>query len=309
MPRFRLSLGPLRASLAAGREGAEFRFGLGGPRWQRWYQGLAARRRAVREAAKAAATAPDTPAPEEAGPAAELRRRVATVPWYHAIDLGHGVVTPGIFDHRPVIDRYRLPDSLAGLRVLDIGTFDGYWAFEFERRGAAEVVAMDIPTFGDADFPPPARARMDPAVLAEETGRGFVIAHDVLGSRVERRTGSVYRLDVAEWGRFDLVHLGNVLVHLRDPALALQRILPLVRGRLMVSEAVDPDLEDAEGMGPLLRYIGAEQDCNWWRFNTAAIEKMLRDAGFTTAETVARFRLPVKGGARDLTQAVVIATP
>ena len=36
---------------------------------------------------------------------------------------------------------------------------------------------------------------------------------------------------------------------------------------------------------------------------------MLRDAGFASAETVARFRLPVKGGARDLTQAVVIGTP
>jgi tRNA (mo5U34)-methyltransferase len=304
MPRFRLSLGPLRASLSAGRAGAEMRLGLGGQGWQGFYQRMAERRRAAREAA--------APAPPELagdGPAADLRRRIATVPWYHAIDLGHGVVTPGIFDHRPVIDRYRLPDSLAGRRVLDIGTFDGYWAFEFERRGAAEVVAMDIATFGEADFPPPARARMDPAVLAEQTGRGFVIAHDVLGSRVIRRTGSVYRLDVAEWGRFDLVHLGNVLVHLRDPALALQRILPLVQGRLMVSEAVDPDLEEAEGMGPLLRYIGARQDCNWWRFNTAAIEQMLCDAGFATAATVARFRLPVIGGARDLTQAVVIGTP
>ncbi|MEO3470889.1 class I SAM-dependent methyltransferase [Roseomonas sp. CAU 1739] len=304
MPRFRLSLGPLRASLAAGREGAEFRFGVGGPRWQRWYQSMAARRRAVREQA--------TKAPEPAafeGANAALRRRIATVPWYHAIDLGDGVVTPGIFDHRPLIDRYGLPESLSGLRVLDIGTFDGYWAFEFERRGAAEVIAMDIATFGDADFPPPARARMDPAALAEDTGRGFTIAHDALASRVTRRTGSVYALDPAEWGQFDLVHLGNVLVHLRDPALALQRILPLVRGRLMVSEAIDPDLEDLEGMGPLLRYIGAEQDCNWWRFNTAAIEKMLRDAGFATATTTARFRLPVKGGARDLTQAVFIATP
>lgn len=306
MPRFRLSLGPLRASLAAGREGAELRFGVGGPRWQRWYQGVAARRRTAREAAMPVTEAPP---PEVPGPAADLRRRIATVPWYHAIDLGHGVVTPGVFDHRPLLPRYGLPESLAGQRVLDIGTFDGFWAFEFERRGAAEVVAMDIATFGDADFPPPARARMDPAVLAEETGRGFVIAHEALGSAVQRRTGSVYRLDPAEWGRFDLVHLGNVLVHLRDPALALQRILPLVRGRLMVSEAVDPDLEEAEGMGPLLRYIGAEQDCNWWRFNSTAIAKMLRDAGFATAEVTARFRLPVKGGARDLTQAVVIGTP
>ncbi|MBW6397764.1 class I SAM-dependent methyltransferase [Roseomonas sp. HJA6] len=306
MPNFRLSLGPLRASLFAGRQGAEMRFGVGGPRWLSWYEGVAAHRRARREADRPLA---EVPPPEEAGAAADLRRRIATLPWYHVIDLGHGVVTPGIFDHRPVLPRYPLPDSLAGQRVLDIGTFDGFWAFEFEKRGAAEVVALDIATFSEADFPPPARARMAPAALAEKTGRGFAIAHDVLGSHVERRTGSVYRLDPAEWGRFDLVNLGNVLVHLRDPALALQCIRPLVRGRLMITETIDQDLEAAEGMGPLMRYMGGEQDCNWWRYNSAALLRMPRDAGFAATELATIFRLPMKGGARDMTQAVVVASP
>lgn len=58
-----------------------------------------------------------------------------------------------------------------------------------------------------------------------------------------------------------------------------------------------------------MRHIDAAQDCNWWRFNTAAIEPMLLDAGLAPAGTAARFRLPVVGGARGLTQALVIATP
>ena len=34
-----------------------------------------------------------------------------------------------------------LPASLAGLSVLDIGAWDGFFSFEAERRGAARVVA------------------------------------------------------------------------------------------------------------------------------------------------------------------------
>ena len=54
----------------------------------------------------------------------------------------HGLYTPGVArDHR-----YRvsfLPPSFAGERVLDVGTFDGCYAFLAEHRGAAEVVAVD----------------------------------------------------------------------------------------------------------------------------------------------------------------------
>ena len=43
-------------------------------------------------------------------------------------------------------DRYRLqagPEDLGGARVLDLGTFDGFYAFLAERRGATRVVALD----------------------------------------------------------------------------------------------------------------------------------------------------------------------
>ena len=63
--------------------------------------------------------------------------------WYHTIDLAPGVVTPGWFDLRPVVERMPWP-SVAGKRCLDVGTYDGFLAFEMERRGAAEVVAVDL---------------------------------------------------------------------------------------------------------------------------------------------------------------------
>jgi len=66
--------------------------------------------------------------------------------WYHKIDLGNGLITPGR-DYesiwqvcRATMDRV----NFAGKRVLDVGACDGLWAFEAERRGAALVVATDL---------------------------------------------------------------------------------------------------------------------------------------------------------------------
>ena len=60
---------------------------------------------------------------------AGLRERVQELdPWYHTLDLGEGVLTQGMFDLRPYVDRYGLPE-VSGKRVLDVGTFDGFWAF------------------------------------------------------------------------------------------------------------------------------------------------------------------------------------
>src|SRR5205807_1718583 len=105
----------------------------------------------------------------------DLRRRVAELDWYHTIELAPGVETPGWFDLRDVIAEVPLPTSLAGARVLDVGTFDGFWAFEMERRGAAEVVAIDVLDPAGWDWP----AGSDDAVVREigkrkAQGAGFL---------------------------------------------------------------------------------------------------------------------------------------
>ena len=66
---------------------------------------------------------------------------IATQRWWHTIDVGPGLATPGSWDLRPMAERIPWPASLAGARCLDVGTMDGFWAFEMERRGAGEVVA------------------------------------------------------------------------------------------------------------------------------------------------------------------------
>ena len=56
------------------------------------------------------------------------------------------VVTPGQHDLTPMLPHYGLPDDMAGLSVLDIGPAHGFFAFEFERRGAV-VTTAELPSW------------------------------------------------------------------------------------------------------------------------------------------------------------------
>src|SRR4051794_10274661 len=139
--------------------------------------------------------------------------------WYHTIEVAPGVVTPGWFDLRPIMDKMIWPD-VRGKRVLDVGTYDGFIAFELEKRGAAEVVCTDILDHDHWDWPPEVRAKggAELARLAgTEKGKGFPIVKELLGSSAERVECSVYDLSPERLGgTFDVVTCGSLLLHLRD---------------------------------------------------------------------------------------------
>ena len=120
-----------------------------------------------------------------------------------------------------------------GKRALDVGTFDGFWAFEMERRGA-DVVAIDVPTLEAAEWPEVNRERLE-ATAREwglELGRGFRLAAEALGSSVERIECHVQELARDRiGGPVDFVFSGAILLHLRDPVGALERHPKRARAR------------------------------------------------------------------------------
>src|SRR5262249_41743775 len=138
--------------------------------------------------------------------------------WYHTLDLPDGTTTPGWFDTRGAPAEAGLPLSLGGKRCLDVGTFDRFWAFEMEPRGAREVVALDVADPTSLDWPYDERHRGPELLETWGTGRGpgFAAAASALRSTVRRVGGSVYDLDEQVAGRFDLVLCGALLLHLRD---------------------------------------------------------------------------------------------
>jgi len=222
----------------------------------------------------------------------DLPAEVAGREWYHTLELAPGVLTPGWFDTRKVPARLPIPASLAGRRCLDVGTFDGFWAFEMERRGAAEVIALDVLDPHGWDWPAGSDAAMVDALAARKRGgAGFALAQRALGSRVERIERSVYELDPERDGSFDFVYLGSLLLHLRDPVLALERVRAVCEGELLIVDVVDPWLSLLHPWRPL-----ATLDANgrpwWWQANLAGLRRMVRAAGFRTVSRPGLVRMP-----------------
>jgi tRNA (mo5U34)-methyltransferase len=216
--------------------------------------------------------------------------------WYHTIELAPGVVTPGWVDARKLAAALPMPARLDGLRCLDVGTFDGFWAFEMERRGAAQVIATDVLDPLAWDWP----AGSDDAVVAtlarrQEGGAGFEIARRALGSRVERMELSVYELDPDRLGQFDFVYLGSLLIHLRDPVRALERVKSVCRGRLLVVDNIDLVLTLVKPRRPLAALEGRGRPW-WWKLNLAGLVRVVEAAGFRLLRAPERVWMPAGAG-------------
>jgi tRNA (mo5U34)-methyltransferase len=209
----------------------------------------------------------------EARPVSEsLRARVNALRWYHTIDLGGGLVTPGVDDCAVRLPRLGIPDSLAGRTVLDIGAWDGFFSFECERRGASRVVAADYYSWHSRD--------------GWGTKAGFELAREALGSSVEDVDIDVMELSPERMGTFDVVLLLGVLYHLPHPLMALERVASVTRDLLIVDTVVD--LVGFRRPAAVF-YPGRDLNndpTNRWGFNPAGVEALLRTVGFMQVQRV-----------------------
>jgi tRNA (mo5U34)-methyltransferase len=233
---------------------------------------------------------------------------VADIAWYHTLELPGGVVTSGYVDTRACVPRLPFPD-LNGRRCLDVGTMNGFWAFELERRGAKSVVTIDVDDLRQLDWP--ARVRLaDPgggyieAGERERTVAGFELARHALGSGVERRAVNVYELSPDVVGTFDFVFVGSILLHLRDPVLALERVRSVCGDEAVIFEAIDFTGTVLSPRVPRAAFDGHR--VWWWTPNAAALRRMIESAGFEIIERSPILFVPAGEGFRKVTLAGVL---
>jgi tRNA (mo5U34)-methyltransferase len=221
--------------------------------------------------------------------------------WYHVLDLGPGIVTPGWFDLRPIVDRMPWPE-VTGKRCLDVGPYDGFLSFELERRGADSVLAVDIGDAAEWDWPLRTR-RSGPQIISgggpTRTGRGFEIARELLGSRVERRELSAYDLSPEIVGTFDVVVCGSLMLHLKNPIGALEAIRGVCTGHFLSAEQIDPTLTILRRRSPAARLRGGDR-CQWWIPNSRGHREMVASAGFEIESTVRPYAIPLGDSHRDV---------
>jgi tRNA (mo5U34)-methyltransferase len=209
-----------------------------------------------------------------------MRDEVAAVRWYHSIELPGGIVTPGLYDLTSSVAHSFFPSSLRGRRCLDVGTHDGFWAFEMERRGAATVVGLDLddPERYDLRQPAPPVSVVRDQIANRRAA--FETAHRALGSNVERRTFSVYDLDPDLVGTFDFAHIGTLLHHLRDPVGALIALRRVVTGELVINGAFSISKSVLHPRAPVAEMLPSALPAFWAVPNRVALRRQVRAAGF-----------------------------
>lgn len=230
----------------------------------------------------------------------DVRDEMAQYYWYHCVELGDGIVTDGDYDLRPLLPNYGFPDRMDGMRVLDVGRASGFFAFEFERRGA-DVTATEIESYLDWDFVggeiwrDKRRAEIgdEEKFNRREIVGAFEFAHRVRASHVRTVRSTVYHLHPGQFGgeKFDLVFAGSISSHVRDPILAFERLHGVTRGQCIVA-APAFDIPAVDRI-PMLALVGtADSDRrSWWTMNLTGLIEMLRCANFSSVELVSRFDL------------------
>lgn len=222
-----------------------------------------------------------------------LPSEVAAIPWYHTIELPGGVVTPGFYDHRRLLARLPIPDTLEGKRCLDVGSSDGFWAFELARRGAAEVVSVDLEDPSRQEWQgvtDDVEERRSQALQTSgrweadrgRTRRAFELAREALELDVRRLDLSAYDLSPDAVGQFDFVFMGSLLLHLRDPVRALCAVRSVLRGELLSLEPVAVTLSLLHPRAPAALLWELDEP-RWWTANVAGLRRLTEAAGLGPA--------------------------
>lgn len=190
--------------------------------------------------------------------------------WWHTIDLPDGITTPGRVDYRGEAGkRFMLPEDLTGKSVLDLGCWDGFWAIEAKKRGAAEVVAMDR-----------CREQLENSKLALGAyGIEYYCSGDL-----------DFPMGMGWKEGFDIVLFFGILYHLKNPTMGLWNARNCCKpgGLVIVESAVNQG-----PMAPLINeipllwvidHVHHNDPSNYFMPNTSGLVQLCRLAGLEPIE-------------------------
>ena len=211
--------------------------------------------------------------------------------FYHTMDIpGYGQVK-GAWDLRGGEREYLGGVDLKGKRVLEIGTASGFLCFYMESQGAevvaydlSEEFAWDIIPYVAYDYQEFAQERR---TLIRQLNNGYWLCHRAYQSNAKIVYGTVYAIP-QEIGLVDIATFGSVLLHVRDPFLALYNALRLTRETVIITEPIwYPSWRRriAERIvGPHMVFLpdaarSAPKE-TWWSFPPEIMQRMIGVLGF-----------------------------
>lgn len=200
----------------------------------------------------------------------DISDQVARHYWFHTIDLGNGILTPGLKSAEMMRQESEAmfgPINLRNKSLLDVGAWNGGFSVEAARRGAARIAALDHATWNNPEL----QGRETFDLVAEATNNKF----DAIDIDLDQSGLSLKSL-----GRFDVVLFAGVFYHLIDPIAATRELAALTREVLVVETHVE---NIGDGRPAMVFYPGAELSndrSNWWGPNVACVVSLLKQFGF-----------------------------
>ena len=211
--------------------------------------------------------------------------------FYHSMTIpGHGEVS-GEWDLRGREKDYLGNIELAGKKVLEIGTASGHLCFWMEQQGAdvtgydlSHEQEWDIVPYHDYDYTAHVAKRKE---HIRRLNNSWWYAHKRFGSRARVEYGSVYEISPS-LGNFDVVTMGSILLHLRDPFLAMQKAASVARDTLVITDLLmlsyDQAVATVLGKGRLVRFMPDASTCSpfetWWGVSPHFIAEAVQVLGF-----------------------------
>jgi tRNA (mo5U34)-methyltransferase len=198
----------------------------------------------------------------------DLKQEIDSRKWFHIMDVGQGIVTPGKDPTPAKLEALDLPD-LRGKSVIDVGAFDGFFSFECERRGAKRVVASDHFVW---NWP------------GHDSRRNIELLCKIFDSRIELLDIPVEDIGPQTAGTYDVVLFLGVLYHAPDPIRYLRNMLSITKEVMVLETMVD--LLDVKQPAAAFYDGNAynNDDTLYFGPNRLAVEAMLKKVGFAGVE-------------------------
>jgi Methyltransferase domain len=196
----------------------------------------------------------------------ELKKIYGYHYWRQRIQLEGSYLTPGFIDG-VMWSQLELPKDMKGKTFLEVGSNDGMFCFESERRGASKVVASDLYK-GSID-----------TMKNGWSKNGIELLKDYFKSSIQLHETGIYGLDSLK-EKYDVVLVNNVIVWLEDEREAIRQLANVTSGTLYLADGFLVDdskpMKSETKQGPM-RYM----------YNLSYMKQVLIENGFKIDKVLA----------------------
>tara|TARA_B110000438_G_C15760706_1_gene627141 strand:- start:134 stop:907 length:774 start_codon:yes stop_codon:yes gene_type:complete len=224
--------------------------------------------------------------------------------FYHTMELPDFGVVYGEWDLRKNLNKYLGNVDFSNNSVLDVGCANGFISFQIEKQ-SSRVLAYDLSPEQEWDIVPYHNINLEQHIQErkkhiEKINNGFWLAHKAFSSDVKMIYGSIYNIN-SEIGQFDIGILGSILLHLRDPFLALQEVSKHIKKKIIITDIVRkyrgklPALIELFPSINIMRFLphisNNNQHDTWWELSPKLVSNFIKILGFENIQVTHHYQI------------------